>query len=101
MAQEVVNVGIKQGWSLLAFAKEHGKMQVGEFANKATGEAFKSTIFTADDGSRCFVAFSSKLGVLTPKEISERKHDLQVVELNSGNFKLCAQGENGWQDVEL
>ena len=64
--------GIINSWSLIAFARSHGKMQVGEFANKETGEVFKSCIFTdpADSGNRCFVAFSSKMGELTPREIA-------------------------------
>ena len=102
MANTAQNVGIKNSWSLLAFAKSHGKMQVGEFANKETGETFKSCIFTnPEDNSRCFVAFSSKMGELTPREIVEQKDSLQVVELESGNFSLCKQGANAWEDVEL
>ena len=102
MANVAQNVGIKNSWSLLAFAKSHGKMQVGEFANKETGETFKSCIFTnPEDNSRCFVAFSSKMGELTPREIMEQKDSLQVVELESGNYSLCKQGANAWEDVEL
>lgn len=102
MANVAQNVGIKNSWSLLAFAKSHGKMQVGEFANKETGETFKSCIFTnPEDNSRCFVAFSSKMGELTPREIVEQKDSLQVVELESGNYSLCKQGANAWEDVEL
>lgn len=102
MANEAKMVGIRNSWSLLAFAKSHGKMQVGEFANKETGETFKSCIFTnPDDNSRCFVAFSSKLGEMTPAEIAAKKDDLQVVELESGNYSLCNVGANAWQDVEL
>ena len=102
MANVAQNVGIKNSWSLLAFAKSHGKMQVGEFANKETGETFKSCIFTnPEDNSRCFVAFSSKMGALTPREIVEQKDSLQVVELESGNYSLCKQGANAWKDVEL
>ena len=102
MADTAQNVGIKNSYSLLAFAKSHGKMQVGEFVNKETGEAFKSCIFTnPEDNSRCFVAFSSKMGELTPREIAEQKDSLQVVELESGNFSLCKQGANAWEDVEL
>jgi hypothetical protein len=102
MANTAQNVGIKNSWSLLAFAKSHGKMQVGEFANKETGETFKSCIFTnPEDNSRCFVAFSSKMGELSPREIMEQKDNLQVVELESGNFSLCKQGANAWEDVEL
>ena len=97
-----VQKGIKNSWSLVAFAKSHGKMQVGNFVNGDTGEPFKSTVFTnPEDNTRTFVAFSSKLGVLTPKEISERKNELQVVELESGNFSLCKQGQNSWEDVDL
>lgn len=94
-------VGIKQSWSLLAFAQLKGKMQVGQFTNKETGEQFKSCIFTAPDGNRCFVAFSSNLGELSAKDISARKNELQVVELTSGNYSLCAQGSNAWEDVDL
>lgn len=95
------NVGIKQGWSLLAFASGK-KMQVGSFVNSETGEQFKSCIFTEQStGNRCFVAFSSNLGELTPAQISAMKHELQVVELNSGNFSLCKKGQGTWEDVEL
>lgn len=102
MATQAQNVGIKNSWSLIAFARSHGKMQVGEFANKDTGETFKSCIFTnPEDNSRCFVAFSSKMGEMTPAQIAAEKDSLQVVELESGNFSLCRQGANAWEDVEL
>ena len=93
---------IVNSWSLLAFAKSHGrKMQVGDFTNKETGENFKSCIFSDDEGNRCFVAFSSKMGELSPKDIAAQKDQLQVVELESGNYSLCKQGENSWEDVDL
>lgn len=102
MANTAQNVGIKNSWSLLAFAKSHGKMQVGDFVNKETGEAFKSCIFTnPETQDRCFVAFSSKMGELTPQEIAAKKDELQVVELESGNYSLCKVGANAWEDVEL
>ena len=95
--------GIKNSWSLIAFARMKGKMQVGEFVNKESGELFKSCIFTDpnDASSRCFVAFSSKLGVLTPEEIADKKDELQVVELESGHYSLCMQGANSWENVDL
>ena len=95
------NQGIINSWSLIAFARSHGKMQVGEFANKETGEVFKSCIFTDADQNRCFVAFSSKMGELTPREIAAMKDDLQVVQLESGHYSLCKQGQNAWEDVDL
>lgn len=70
------------------FAREFGKMQVGEFVNSETQEHFKSCIFTKDS-NKTYVAFSSKLGVLTPKEIVERKNSLIVVQIDSGMYSLC------------
>ena len=92
---------IKNSWSLIAFAKEFGpKMQVGEFVNKETGEDFKSCIFTNGE-TRTFVAFSSKMGPLSPREIAAKKSELQVVQLESGHYSLCKQGENTCEDVDL
>ena len=101
MAGTATNVGIKNSWSLLAFARMKGKMQVGSFANKETGDTFKSCIFTDTNGNRSFVAFSSKMGELTPAQIVAMKDKLQVVELESGNYSLCRQGDNAWEDVNL
>lgn len=92
---------IKNSWSLIAFARQFGpKMQVGEFVNKETGEDFKSCIFTNGE-TRTFVAFSSKMGVLSPREIASKKNELQVVQLESGHYSLCKQGENTWEEVDL
>lgn len=94
--------GIKNSWSLVAFAKAHGKMQIGEFTNSESGDTFKSCIFTdPNDQTRVFVGFSSKLGELTPRQIVAQKDDLQVVQLESGNFSLCRAGNAAWQDVDL
>lgn len=108
MANQPVNRGIKNSWSLMAFAKSHGKMQVGEFTNKESGDKFHSCIFTDpnDRNNICFVAFSSKLGELTPREIAEQKDSLQVVELEPDDngvthYSLCKQGVNAWEDVNL
>ena len=95
------NVGIKNSWSLISFAKSHGRMKVAPFVNKETGEAFKSCAFLSSDGEITLVAFSSKLGELTPKQIAEQKDDLQVVQLESGSFKLCKTGHDTWEDVDL
>lgn len=101
MANNSTNKGIVNSWSLTSFAKSHGKMQVGDFINKESGDEFKSCIFTDAKGTRTFVAFSSKLGELTPRQIAAQKDTLQVVELESGNYSLCKQGDNAWQDVDL
>lgn len=93
--------GIKNSWSLVAFAKSHGKMKVAPFVNKGTGEAFKSCAFVNADGNvTAMVNFSSKLGELTPQEIVAQKDELQVVQLESGTYKLCKSGST-WEDVDL
>lgn len=101
MANTAQNVGIKNSWSLLSFARAHGKMKVAPFVNKETGEPFKSCAFVDSEGATTLVAFSSNLGELTPEEIAAQKKELQVVELESGTFKLCKQGNSSWEDVDL
>ena len=101
MANTAQNVGIKNSWSLLSFARAHGKMKVAPFVNKETGEAFKSCAFVNSDNDVTLVAFSSNLGELTPQQIKEQKDSLQVVELETGTLKLCKQGNSSWEDVDL
>ncbi len=96
---------IKNSWSLISFARKFGpKMQVGDFVNSETGDKFKSCIFLNGD-TRTYVAFSSKLGVLSPKQIAAQKDDLQVVlcETKNGDdmYSLCHRGQNSWEDVDL
>ena len=101
MATTATTVGIKNSWSLISFARSHGKMKVAPFVNKETGEAFKSCAFLSSDGKVTLVAFSSNLGELTPKQIAEQKDDLQVVQLESDSFKLCRAGHDTWEEVDL
>lgn len=95
------NIGIKNSWSLISFAKSHGRMKVAPFVNKETGECFKSCAFLSSAGMITLVAFSSNLGELTPAQIAAQKDDLQVVELENGRFKLCKVGKDSWEDVDL
>lgn len=102
-------LNIQNSWTLLAFARKFGKMQVGNFehADETTGEVqhFKSCIFSIGD-TRTFVSFSSKLGELTPKEIARQKDDLQVVEWKNPEtekhgYTLCKKAQDAWEDVDL
>lgn len=93
--------GIVASWGLVAFAKSNGRMKVGSFVNKDTGEAFKSCMFVDAEGNvQKVVNFSSKLGELTPQQIASMKDELQVVQLESGTYKLCKTGST-WEDVDL
>lgn len=92
---------IMNSWSLIAFAKQFGpEMRVGEFTNSQSGEVFRSCIFIRED-EKTFVRFSKNLGELTPREIVQRKDDLQVVLLDTGKYSLCSKGANQWELVDL
>lgn len=93
--------GIVASWGLVAFAKSNGRMKVGSFVNKDTGESFKSCMFVDAEGNvQKVVNFSSNLGELTPQQIASMKDELQVVQLSSGTYKLCKAGST-WEDVDL
>lgn len=72
-----------------------------QLINSQTGEQFRSCAFVAPDGAVTLVGFSSNLGELTPKQIAQQKDELQVVQLESGNYKLCKAGTDTWEDVDL
>ena len=89
-------------WSLIAFLKEFGPtMQVGEFTNHETGEKFKSCVFTRMDNTKTFVAFSSKLGILTEREIADMKEDLAVIKSKAGHYSLIKGRRKAWKDVDV
>lgn len=96
------NVGIKNSWSLVDFARAHGKMKVtNELTNSNTGETFKSCAFVDEGNAITLVGFSSNLGELSPAQIKAQKDELQVVELESGSYKLCKRGTDSWESVDL
>lgn len=95
-------VGIKASWPLLTFARMYSRMKVtSPMTNSETGETFRSCAFIDAAGAVTLVGFSSNLGELTPAQIKLMKDSLQVVELNSGNYKLCKAGADSWEDVDL
>lgn len=104
------NVGIKNSWSLLSFASQFSKMKVtNDLTNTQTGEVFKSCAFIGHDGSVTLVGFSSNLSTIDSKadakviskQIAQQKDSLQVVLLESGNYKLCKAGTDSWEEVDL
>lgn len=97
---EETNSSILQSWSLLEFAKNYVKMQVGKFVNSNTGEEFKSCMFLKKDGTYDYVGFHSQLGELTPAEISKRKKELKVGLTESGKYVLYDYIDD-WEIVDL
>lgn len=98
--EEETNTSILQSWSLLEFAKNYVKMQVGDFVNSNTGKEFKSCMFLKEDGSYDYVGFHSQLGELTPAEITKRKKELKVGLTQSGKYVLYNHIDD-WEIVDL
>lgn len=99
MADQPELRGIKDSWSLIAFARKRGLPHPNTSKNTVTGESFNNLVFVDKDNNRTFVAFSAKLGELTPEQIIARKDELQVVKLNDnpetgkeGGYLLCTAG---------
>lgn len=90
-AQELSRDDIKQSWSLVDFARIHGRMSICTCFKK-DGSNFKSCRFSNKDGY-FFVAFSKELGILSASEIAARKKDLLVVLKKSGDYILCSSDE--------
>ena len=109
MAEGAKLVGIKDSWSLMDFSRKMGKpKRASNLANKETGETFAALMFptpqTMPDGTQrdfTMVSFSSNLGEISTLEIVNKRDELQVVLLETGNYKLCKQGEGAWEDVNL
>lgn len=81
---------IEEVWNFLDFAKKMGQPKRATLTNNETGENYAALMFPTPQGDREFtmVAFSSDLGELTAKEIVDRKDELYIVKLESGNYYL-------------
>jgi hypothetical protein len=89
--------GIAKSMSLMAFARAKGLPRPNHGRNSETGEHYENLAFD-NNGELTFVNFSSKMGVLSPKELFERKDELQVVQLNPDkngkqSYILCPAGK--------
>jgi len=85
---------IEEVWNFLDFAKKMGQPKRATLTNNETGENYAALMFPTPQGDKEFtmVAFSSDLGELTAKEIVDRKDELYIVKLESGNYYLRDNG---------
>ena len=97
--------GIVNSWSFVAFVRNNGgKAFVAPFVNKESGEMFNSIVVKSSnsrDEKGIIVNFSSKMGELGLQELAREKDNLQVVQLESGTYKLCRVGESSWNEIDL
>jgi len=103
-----MNSGIKNSWSFLTFIKAQGQPKLATFTNSQTGETFKALMFpdgekvTTPEGKEqtLSVGFSSNLGELDAKELNAKRHELQIIQLESGTYKLCQTGSS-WENISI
>lgn len=92
-------------WSFVEFSHKYTKLKYAKNLVNKAGEKFTSLVAIDAAGNYTFINFSSKLGVLTPAELKEKKDNLQVV-LNTGArgqevYTLCNKGANTWEDIDI
>ena len=105
MATQATQKGIKNSWSFFEFCRANGKMKRGTFTtvdpDTHQPRTFQSLVFPDSPKGMTFLSFSSNLGELSHAELKAQRADLQVVELESGTFKLCRKGEGAWEDEDI
>lgn len=98
MANEAIQRGIKNSWSLLDFIRVNGVPDLQHnLTNGTTGDKFDAMFFPTTDpktGKSTMVAFSGNLEMEhTLDAVFEQRMSLQVVQLEeSDNYYLCKQG---------
>lgn len=106
--------GISTSYTFVTLCKMCGRLKKIPYVNKKTGDKFSSLVFPdqhtdpytnqpilTPEGKQGWltVNFSQKLGELTPAQLNAQRHELQVVRLTTGKYKLCKQGEVQGEDV--
>lgn len=102
----MANQGIKNSTSLLAWTRGYtAKLVPAHTAVDKDGKEFEapqSIALIDDDGSVArFAAFSSNLEAMDAATLCKEAKNLNVVELESGTFKVCRPGEGSWQTLSF
>lgn len=99
-------VGIKNSMSFLAWVNGQTAKLVP--AHKAVGkdgiefDAPQSVALVDNSGDViAFAAFSSNLEAMSAKELVAEAKNLNVVELESGTYKICRPGEGSWETLSF
>lgn len=96
----------KNPFTLLSFAKAHGKMKTVVFTNESTGKDFRCCKFVnPENGDVTLVSFSRKLGELSPQEITAQKDELMVCDWEKSNgesgYTLYKPGQIGRDELDV
>lgn len=98
--EDITSMEVRGSWPLLVFAQSHGKMKYGKCKNHSTGETFIACAFIQNNNT-IYVYFSKSLGILTIKEIQERKHDLKVIRSSAGKYYLFQKDYPEYEKVDI
>ena len=88
-------------WSLVDFAKKHGKMQICKSPDKNNRESYLKCRFVDGNKNSTYVSVSSKMQNITAEEIVRDKERIRVGQLPNGKYVLYDFRWKDWEDVEL
>lgn len=95
------DIDIRKSWEFAEFAK-FGIIKVAALINKETGEPFLNcTLFRKGKKPNKRLYYSDKIGELTAEKLEELKHELRVVLLTNGRYKICKGKPNIWVTVKI
>lgn len=88
-------------WSLVDFAKKHGKMQLGKFPAFNNRESFLMCRFVDCNNKYVYASVSSQMQGITVDEIREGKDRIRVGQLPNGKYVLYDFRFKSWEEVAL
>lgn len=88
-------------WSIVEFAKKHGKMQLCQAPDKNNRESYLKCRFIKSDGTITYVTVSGRMQSITVKEISENKDRIKIGMLPNGKYVLFDFRWKNWTTVNL
>ena len=84
---------------LLTFARQKGKMQIVNKSLETSGSQEHYCMFTDSAGNTTRVDFNSQTRSLSAKDISEKKYQLCVNQLENGNYELAYINDKEIEDA--
>lgn len=88
-------------WTIVEFAKKHGKMQIRKCPETNNRESYWICRFLNSRNESTYVYISSRLQGVSAKEFSEQRDFIKVGQTKTGNFVLFDFRSKKWEDVDL
>lgn len=94
--QEIIN-----SWSLVSFCQVNGNPKFATLKNKQSGNQFQALMF--NEGEK-MVTFSNNMcqnGEDSFTYVMDNVQKLNVIQLESGSYKLCQRGNSAWKEMAI